>query len=656
MEMDQYLDMFLEESQEHLQSINDQLLRLEKDPTSLAIVNEIFRSAHTLKGMAATMEFEHITELTHSMENVLDNLRQRKTVVTTEVLDLLLEAVEALEGMILSISEGGEGKQTIRPLINKLHEIGGIGEVAATKDVLHTVEQVQIGVQLPVLDEYERTVVDQSIEQGFIPYYITIVLDRGCVLKAARTFMIFEVLESLGEVVKVDPPVEMLEEEKFEFEFSLILLTKTSSDDIRHQIMKVSEIEHVAISEYSLTKIEETDSNENERSIEPKRSISSQTIRVNLERLDQLMNLFEELVIDRGRLEEIAYTLKNPDLTETVERITRVSGDLQNIILTLRMVPIEQVFNRFPRMVRGIARDLNKQVHLEIIGAETELDRTVIDEIGDPLVHLLRNSLDHGIELPSVREQFNKPAEGLVTLRAYQSGNNVFIEIEDDGAGINRTNVLEKAISNGLLTASEAEHLTDEEIFQYIFSSGFSTAKEVSDLSGRGVGLDVVKSKIESLGGHVSVLSQEGKGSRFVIQLPLTLSIVAALLVDVGSEKYAIPLSSIVETLIVKKDDVKFVHNQEVIDFRGSVVPLIDLGETFQIEREEERKDEYHSLVIVRKGDKLAALIVDSFIGQQEVVLKPLGNYLADVFAISGGTILGDGQVALVIDCHALIK
>ena len=384
-------------------------------------------------------------------------------------------------------------------------------------------------------------------------------------------------------------------------------------------------------------------------------SNSSKTIRVNIERLDILMNLFEELVIDRGRLEQISKDLENSELTETVERMSRISGDLQNIILNMRMVQVETVFNRFPRMIRQLARDLNKKINLEVVGAETELDRTVIDEIGDPLVHLLRNSVDHGIESPEVRKAKGKNEEGTVVLRAFHSGNHVFIEIEDDGAGISRDKVLKKAISKGIITEQSAAGFTDKQAYELILSSGFSTAEKISDISGRGVGLDVVKNTIESLGGSISIDSKENEGTIFSIQLPLTLSIISVMLVEIQKEKFAIPLSSIIETAIIKDTDIMNAHNQKVIDFRGKVVPLLYLKDIFEVPSEQV-DDQFHSVIIVRKGDKMAGLIVDSFIGQQEVVLKSLGNYLTNVFAISGATILGDGQVALIVDCNALIK
>lgn len=381
----------------------------------------------------------------------------------------------------------------------------------------------------------------------------------------------------------------------------------------------------------------------------------TKTIRVNIDRLDSLMNLFEELVIDRGRLEQIAKELEHSELTETVERMTRISGDLQSIILNMRMVPVETVFNRFPRMVRQLTKELNKKIELSIFGAETELDRTVIDEIGDPLVHLLRNSLDHGIEAPEVRVKNGKPETGQVRLKAYHSGNHVFIEVEDDGAGINRKKVLEKALERNVITEREAETIEDHEIDALIFAPGFSTADQISDISGRGVGLDVVKSKLESLGGSVSIKSSEGEGSLFSIQLPLTLSIISVLLVKLENETFAIPISSIIETAVIDKKDILQTHDREVIDFRGHIVPVVYLKEQFNVEDSSDDLDQLH-VIVVKKGDKLTAFVVDSFIGQQEVVLKSLGDYLTNVFAISGATILGDGQVALIIDCNALIK
>jgi two-component system, chemotaxis family, sensor kinase CheA len=674
MELSQYLEVFIEESKENLQTCNEQLLELEKNPENLAIVNEIFRSAHTLKGMSATMGYEDLANLTHKMENVLDAIRNEKIKVTPEILDIVFKSVDDLEAMVFSIADGGDGKRDVSEVVTLLQAIekgevlqSASNEVAAsTANEIHTLSMKY--------EAFEQTVIQQSYEQGFHCFEITVSLREDCLLKAARVYMVFEVLEQIGEVIKSFPTVDQLEEEQFDHSFVVAVVSKEDARDIEKSIRQVSEVEEVTVLELTFHHLHDNENNANEEQhredVEKEReemipkttsntskqsNPSSKTIRVNIERLDVLMNLFEELVIDRGRLEQISKDLNNPELNETVERMTRISGDLQSIILNMRMVPVETVFNRFPRMVRQLARDLNKELELEIIGAETELDRTVIDEIGDPLVHLIRNALDHGIEMPEVRTKNGKPEQGTVKLRAYHSGNHVFIELEDDGAGINKQRVLEKAIQKGIVSEEIAQTLSDRQIYELILASGFSTAEQISDISGRGVGLDVVKSTIESLGGSITIDSTVGQGSLFSIQLPLTLSIISVMLVEIEAEKYAIPLSSIIETAIVKKEEIMNAHNQRVIDFRGKVVPLLFLKDVFEVPKDSKDEDLY-SVVVVRKGEKMAGLVVDSFIGQQEIVLKTLGNYLHDVFAISGATILGDGQVALIVDCNELIK
>lgn len=684
MELNQYLEVFIEESKEHLQACNVHLLELEKNPEDLSIINEIFRSAHTLKGMSATMGYEDLASLTHQMENVLDAIRNSRLKTSLEILDVLFMAVDHLEDMIQSIASGGDGKKDVAHTVEKLKliEKGEPLIQSAQIEVAAATAMAEVP-NLTNYDEFELTVLKQSLEQGFSVYEIAIALREDCLLKAARVYMVFEVLEKIGEVIKATPSVEQLEDEQFDQDFSVTLVSKEAPDVVKAKIMKVSEVVKTEVRSLELSDIHLTpQTNSGNASFEQetvlegineltvsdqvakpaldkktqgKLQSSSKTIRVNIERLDILMNLFEELVIDRGRLEQISKELVNNELTETVERMSRISGDLQAIILNMRMVQVETVFNRFPKMVRQLARDLNKKIDLEIVGAETELDRTVIDEIGDPLVHLLRNSVDHGIESPEIRRAKGKNETGTVVLRAYHSGNHVFIEIEDDGAGISREKVLKKAISKGIVTEQSATSLSDKQVYEFILSSGFSTAETISDISGRGVGLDVVKNTIESLGGSISIDSTENRGTIFSIQLPLTLSIISVMLVEIQNEKFAIPLSSIIETAIIQDSDIMNAHNQKVIDFRGKVVPLLFLNEIFEVPSEQVTQ-QFHSVIIVRKGDKMAGLVVDSFIGQQEVVLKSLGNYLTNVFAISGATILGDGQVALIVDCNALIK
>ncbi len=689
MEVNQYLEMFIEESKEHLQACSEHLLELEKNPDDLAIVGEIFRSAHTLKGMSATMGFEDLADLTHKMENVLDAIRNEKIHVTPEILDVVFESVDHLEEMVMDIANGGDGKRDVSSTVAQLKRIE-LGEEAVA-EVVATVVAPAVESVLKY-DSFEQTVITQSSEQGFNAYEISVTLREDCLLKAARVFMVFEILEKDGDVIKSSPSVEKLEDEQFDQQFYVAFVTKESAEDMQKKLMKVSEVEEVVVTTIDQKKFSEKEYEAQQeiaatatavvemestqattpakvepvakpaKSAAPNKAdkthapVGNKTIRVNIERLDILMNLFEELVIDRGRLQSIATEVNHGELNETVERMSRVMGDLQTIILTMRMVPVETVFNRFPKMIRQLSRDLNKKINLEIIGAETELDRTVIDEIGDPLVHLIRNSVDHGIENPTARRAKGKPEEGTVVLRAYHSGNYVFIEIEDDGAGINREKVLAKAISKGIVTQEQSYSMSDQQINELILASGFSTADVISDVSGRGVGLDVVKTTIESLGGNISIESTQDVGSIFSIQLPLTLSIISVMLVEIEKEIYAIPLSSIIETSIIRSSEIMNAHNQKVIDFRGKVVPLVFLEEIFEVPRKAPQEEEFHSVVIVRKGEKLAGLVVDSFIGQQEIVLKSLGNYLTNIFAISGATILGNGKVALIVDCNALIK
>ncbi|HLS06499.1 MAG TPA: chemotaxis protein CheA [Bacillota bacterium] len=670
MDTSQYLDVFIDESMEHLETINEEVLELEKNPENEDIIEKIFRAAHTLKGMSATMGYQNLADLTHDLEEVFDAIRNDELTVTANLIDVVFDASDYLNAMIDDIASGGSGEQDVSMIMGSLKQIvqnNGIEQTPEeVKPSQQTIETGQLQT-IQSLDEFERTILQESVEQGYTNYEITIELSENCLLKGARVFMVFEVLEQLGEIIKSEPSVTDLEEENFDLTFALILVSYKEADEIKDKISKVSEIKTINIHPFSFEtygqqrQVEKKKEAEKE-TVAPKTPQTTataparKTIRVNIERLDILMNLFEELVIDRGRLEQISQDLDHSDLRETVERMTRVSGDLQNIILNMRMVPIDQVFNRFPRMIRQLSRELEKDVNIEIIGAETELDRTVIDEIGDPLVHLIRNAMDHGIEMPEERMSEGKPAQGTIQLKAFHSGNHVFIEISDDGAGIDKDKVLASAIAKDVIAEDDARLLSDQQIYELIMESGFSTSDEVSDVSGRGVGLDVVKTTIEMLGGSISIDSTPGKGSVFSIQLPLTLSIISVLLVELSEEKYAIPLSSILETAIVHKDDILNAHHKKVIHFRGKVVPLAFLNEIFAVPTGDAKDNDYYSIVIVKQGDKMTGLVVDSFIGQQEVVLKSLGNYLTNIFAISGATILGDGEVALIIDSNALIK
>ncbi|MEK5164953.1 chemotaxis protein CheA [Paenibacillus sp. FSL R5-0527] len=694
MDMNQYLSMFIDESNDHLQSLNEKMLELESNPDDISIVQVIFRSAHTLKGMAATMGFEDLSSLTHQMENVLDLVRNEKLKMQEFIFDTLFRGLDALQSMVEDITQGGEGKADVSSIVADLQSIvrgdfgqggGSDAKPAAEAQGASTAGAIQ-------LDQYQYSVLEQSIAEGHQVLYVEVAISEDSQLKAARAYMVFDLLERFGEIVKAYPSVQDIEQEKFDRSFSLYYITQKEAAEIQSMILNLSEIgsaqvaalDHETLAQLAAGAKETAASAAPAPAPAPETKAAnpapaaktpaqqgehksgaragggtpapSRTIRVDIDRLDVLMNLLSELLIDRSRMEQLANEVKRADLTETVEHMSRVSSDLQNIVLKLRMVPIDTVFNRFPRMVRDLAKSLDKKIDLVIVGAETELDRTVIDEIGDPLVHLLRNAVDHGVEPVAERVAAGKPETGTVNLRAFHSGNHVFIEIEDDGHGIDRDKVLKKALKNGVVKESEAASMTDEQVYMLLFAPGFSTAEVISDISGRGVGLDVVKSKIESLSGVVSVQSKLGAGTKFSVQMPLTLSIISAMLIKVGAEKYAIPLSSIVETGLIKREQVRELHGYTMIPYRDTHIPLMSLAQLFDIPGFSESDEEETEIVVIRKGDRMAALAVENFIGQSEIVIKNLGKYLPAIQGVAGATILGDGQVALIIDPNAFIK
>lgn len=696
MEMNQYLSIFIDEANDHLQSLNESMLRLEQSPEDLSIVQIIFRSAHTLKGMSATMGFEDLASLTHEMENVLDLVRNSKLSMNETIFDALFKCLDALEGMVQDVVGGGTGKADVSDLVEVLKaivrgDIAGPGSKAAKASAES--DKPIVATEL-LLDQYQLSILEQSVDSGMKVFHIQVFIREDCVLKAVRAYMVFDFLEKNGEIVKSHPSVQDIEQDKFDRSFSVYYISQIDEAALQESILNVSEIESAMVIPVDRSSLAELDQSKEEAAHQQVQAIqqaaaaaaapaaapakaaakpggesvparaaapasganANRTIRVDIERLDTLMNLFSELLIDRSRLEQLASEVKRSDLTETVEHMARVSGDLQNIVLKLRMVPVESVFNRFPRMVRDLAKSLDKKLELVITGAETELDRTVIDEIGDPLVHLIRNSVDHGVEMPAARLAAGKPETGTIRLRAFHSGNHVFIEIEDDGAGINRPKVLDIAINKGIVSPEDAKKLSDDEINMLLFAPGFSTADKISDISGRGVGLDVVRSKIESLGGQVSVTSTIGQGSIFSIQLPLTLSIISAMLIKLGSEKYAFPLSSIVETGAVKREDIRDLHGNKVIEYRKAIIPVVSLAKVLDSPDYRDDDEKETEMLVIRKGEKLAAVLVDEFISQSEIVLKTLGKYLANQKLISGATIMGDGQVALIVDPNALIK
>ncbi|WZL74865.1 chemotaxis protein CheA [Clostridiaceae bacterium 35-E11] len=672
MDMSQYLEIFIEESKENLQNMNQSLLELEQNPKDNGIVHEIFRIAHTLKGMSSTMGFSKIASLTHQMENVLQSLRNDEISVSERIIDVLFECLDMLEEYINKIVHTGEeGNIDAHYLIEKLNHILH-GEQAPEAEKEDKIDTHAIGIEV---EEHSKKVLIRATEEGYYCYKLQIDLNPNCMLKSARAFIIFNTLEKHSEILKSNPSVEDIEDEKFNTSFELIIVTKYVEEDIKEKIINISEVENVFVEEIDMDTVgvlsedmvensvildnnltEKNLSHEGEKEDgenHSKKPKLGKTVRVDIDRLDNLMNLVSELIITRSRLQDIDALGKRHNMNEAIEYLERITTNLHDAVMKVRMVPIERVFNRFPRMVRDLSKELGKEISLIMSGEETEVDRTVIDEIGDPLIHLIRNSIDHGIENPETRKKYGKSEVGIVKLKAYPDGNNVVIEVEDDGDGIDIEKVKKKAIKKGLVTNEQCENMEDKEIVNFLFKSGFSTAEKISDISGRGVGLDVVKTKIESLGGIVEIQTTKSRGSKFTIRLPLTLAIIQALLVNIGLEKYAIPLNSIKEIVTIQAKDIRKIQHQEIVLYRNTTLPILRLADILEISN---RNDDETNLtvVVVKKGDKTAGLIVDDLIGQQEIVIKSLGKFLSGIKIIAGATILGNGQVALIIDTNSL--
>lgn len=679
MSMAQYMSVFIDESKEHLQLMNDSLLRLEQEPEDIKIIDEVFRSAHTLKGMSATMGFTRIAELTHHMENVLDNIRTGKASVDTSLVDILFECLDTLNALVDEVIESGQEATEVTELMGKLEVMTKGGNQAKTKAPEAKVAAVAAkkeestptsGKLNMEFNEYEKELIVAGHHKHMKTYLIEVRLDDGCLLKAARTYMVFRNLEEIGEIIKSNPSVQELEEEKFDNSFVVAFLSAKPVPDIKKEVEDISEVRHVTVEEYI---VEESDLKEEKKEEEKKVEVKAAaktpaktdkpaeavkktaTVRVDTEKLDALMNLVAELVINKTRLAQIGSEYNLTELSETLSHVDRVTSDLQAVVTKARMVPIETVFSRFPRVVRDLAKDLGKEIELVVQGKETELDRTVIDEIGDPLIHLIRNSVDHGVEKPEVRQAAGKNPLGTILLKAEHEGNSVVITIKDDGKGINEEVMVKKALEKGLITEEEAEKMTKEEKVKLIFASGFSTAEKVTDVSGRGVGMDVVRTKIEALNGSIEVLTDVGLGTEIKIKLPLTLAIIEALMVKLEEEIFAIPLANIVETIDISQSEIKVVQSENVILLRGEIVPILNLSKLLDVKTDKPEIEDTNTVVIVKVGSKKIGLVVDVLIGQQEIVIKSLGKLFTGTKGITGATVLGNGEVALILDVLTLV-
>ncbi len=714
MDVSQYLELFLDETSENLQNLNTQILALEQEPEDEKTINEIFRAAHTLKGMAGTMGYTRMQDLTHDMEDVFSEVRTGNLKVNADMIDILFQCLDALENYNSTIREtGDEGTNDNAPLIKRLKDIAaGAGSAQESAPAPAAGAPAPAAEETPAqtpagggkwndikIDASEASVLREALSQGKKVYGMTVRVQESCILKAARAFLVFKAIEETGEIMVSNPSAQDIEDEKFDLDFSLIVISDCPLNKVLGAAQNVSEIAEVTGEDYDLDAamarsglsgeaIASADASADtpaasQAAVTPAaqaaktaapaakgaapaaakgdkkaaaKPVVNRTVRVDIEKLDNLMNLVSELIIAKNSLvsASAAEGSNRSEVSEQIEYLESVTTSLHESVMKVRMVPIESVVNKFPRMVRDLSKQLDKKMELHMSGEETELDRTVVDEIGDPLMHLLRNSADHGLESAEVRKERGKPEVGSIYLDAYQDGNNVVIEVRDDGNGIDVEAVKAKAIDRGLITEDQGDNMSDKEIISLLFNAGFSTAKVVSEISGRGVGLDVVKSKIEALSGEVEVKSKLGEGSAWIIRLPLTLAIIQALMVEVGGEKYAISLGSIQTIEDVRPEEVKLVQSKEVIQVQEAIVPLIRLNEVLDIPSTHKDGEDL-IVIVVKKGDKLSGLVVDELIGQQEIVIKSMGKFINKSKMISGATILGDGEVALILDANALI-
>lgn len=709
MDVSQYLEIFIDETSEHLQNLSDCIMELEKDPENMDTINEIFRAAHSLKGMAGTMGFKRMQRLTHDMENVFQEVRSEKVKVTSSMIDLLFKCLDAIEGYLDNVkASSDEGTEDNELIIKELNDFIAAEDGAAAAPAPAQAEPKKEEAPAQTaggddkkyfefgLSESEKDKIKQAEEGGAHIYGMTIYIQKECLLKAARAFLVFKAVEEFGEILVYNPSSQDIEDEKFDCDFSIFIASDEPYEKIAEAAKSVSEIDKVVGEEVKYETLAakqekaEADAAAAEKSqdapaeaapaqeqpqaqaVKPAaktqssgnkkqtvaKPVTNRTVRVDIEKLDALMNQVSELIIAKNSLVSISSTdsgdFQNQSFHEQIEYLERITTNLHESVMKVRMVPIESVVAKFPRMIRDLSRKLDKKMELYMTGEDTELDRTVVDQIGDPLQHLLRNSADHGLEDNATRIAKGKPEVGSIFLNAFQEGNNVIIQVGDDGNGIDVEAVRNKAIERGVITEEQAETMSQKEIINLLFLPSFSMAKKITDISGRGVGLDVVKSNIEALGGDVEVKTELGVGTTFTVRLPLTLAIIQALMVEIRDEKYAIALGSISNIEDIPVKDIKYVEAQEVIHLRGKVIPLIRMDQVLDIEPKEEEPESL-TVVIVQEGENLAGLVVDNLIGQQEIVIKSLGKYINNNKIISGATILGDGEVALILDVNVLM-
>lgn len=681
MDASEFKDVFAAEAHEYIQALNQDLLRLESNPNDRAALNDMFRAAHSLKGMSGTMGYQELADFTHQIESVLDLLRIGELTATESVVNIMFSAIDSLQNLLEKTLLEEELPDLEEVTAELRHLIQQRNNLECNLHQQGSKEQSTIEAQIDIeLEDFDLEVVRAAKKEGYLPYKVVVRLLPKTLMKSVRAYTVFQALEKIGTIIKSNPPAQELEDEKFDQEFALVLLTQRDADTIKNTVERISEIEHVAVLSIQTESAEserrsvlprtdeqlvnETAATAQDLPVKQKQSSSvtpfsrgafvDRYIRVETERLDGLINLIGELVISKTQVMEIEADQLTDNTKNALVQLERITTELQYAAMKLRMVPIKQVFDRFPRLVRDFAQASGKEINLEIVGEDTELDRSLVNQIGDPLVHLVRNSIDHGIETTEKRKALGKPAQATLRLSAFHEGGHVIVQVYDDGQGLELDRIKQTAIEKGLLPANFANDLTMEQAVELIFRPGFSTNEAVTDVSGRGVGMDAVKNIVEGLSGQVEVESETGQGTCVTIKLPLTLAIIKALLVTCGGQVYALPIQSVRENLLAVESQIKTISQQKVIVLRDEILPLIDLNEALGF-GQLDYGDTLSVIVVESQGEK-AGFVVDDIIGQQEIVIKSLSDILGDIRGISGATVLGNGEVALILDHNSLIK
>ncbi len=662
------LQVFLQEAEEHLQLLDEDFVRLEREQDNEDLLQEIFRAAHTLKGSSAMLGHERMTALAHVMETLLDNVRKGTQDVTTEVIDALLHSLDGLNLLKDELVDEGAPETDVTAVIDELERAMDDGEGAARPGSLVKTKR------WVVLDEQTTEKLRDFEETGGKARMVRIAFFKETEWAAVRCFQLLDALESLGEVLGSNPTHEDVAGERVDQELLVVIAGSASDSDIESAARSIEDVETVSVDVYDHDEEQAAADEPAAQSASPgagddatssrQQSQKSQTVRIDVERLDDLMNMIGELIIDRTRIVQISKALDSQysgdelveALNKTSDHIVRVVEDLRETTMQIRMLPIGTVFSSFPRMIRDLAQRVNKQVNFTMDGQDTEIDRTVIDRIKDPLVHLLRNALDHGIETPEERATSGKPEAGNIHLSAFHEQGNIVITVQDDGNGIHPEKIKQAMVSKGLISAEAASRLTDAEAIDLIFLPGSSTAAQTTDISGRGVGMDIVKSNIEAINGFVNVETVPGEGTKIILRLPLTLATLQAMLVTLNNTLYAIPLVYVLEAVLREQAEISTIDGREVIRLRGDVVPLVHLGQALGIPDSFFRGGNQTWVVIVKFGEKLVGLAVDTLSELLEIVVKSLGLYLGNVKGIAGASVLGDGRVVLILDVATLMN